>query len=175
LHYRTEAKQPAHHEFPGEHQVATEAPIKSIKEDAAAVLADVASGRIQDAAATLASLGGSSGANCRRDFVKLTDKLKVGLDLYWCRIHVHDVLNKFEVVESNVPMFLPHELVGALFSYGWELFSDVLLGGVPEGPAHNRNADRASAPSTPARVTPPPIPSQPDTVDLQAEPQVAKR
>ncbi len=37
-------------------------------------------------------------------------------------------------------MFAPHELLGALYQSGWDMFSEVLLGGIPEGFTESWNA-----------------------------------
>ncbi len=109
-----------------------EAPVKSVVEDATAVINDVVSGRIGEATA-LASLGGSSGSNCRRDYNRMIDKLDFGLELYWFTAPLQDPLNKFAVSDTLVPILLPHELIFALYNLGWSAFSSVLFGGIPEG------------------------------------------
>ena len=106
--------------------------MKSVVQDAAAVVADVAAGRILEAAG-IAAIGGSDGSNCRSDFNRLLTKLDFGLDIYWCDIPLKDPLNKAAGVDvRETPILLPHELIGAVFMCGWKTFSSVIFGGIAE-------------------------------------------
>ena len=96
--------------------------------DAQAVLQDLQEGRAHEAQ-VLAGLG--AGGQGRRAFNSLLDKLDYGLSPYTWGFSCNDPLLK-QTVKKELPVLLPHEIVGALYSGGWTMFSNVLLGGIPE-------------------------------------------
>ena len=58
--------------------------------------------------------------------------LDYGVDPYTASVTVSDFLDMHEE-QLDLPLFLPHELVGGLWRCGWDCFSEVMLGGVAEG------------------------------------------
>jgi hypothetical protein len=58
--------------------------------------------------------------------------MQYGAELYTCKVCLKDPLEKVSSMQ-DLPMFLPHELVGAIYNYGWAIFSSVFLGGLPAG------------------------------------------
>jgi hypothetical protein len=92
------------------------------------VLKDLETGRIPEAV-SIACLNPS---NARRDFNRLVRSMQYGAELYTCKVCLKDPLEKVSSMQ-DLPMFLPHELVGAIYNYGWATFSSVFLGGLPEG------------------------------------------
>ena len=78
------------------------------------------------------STGGPRRDHARRDWNLFLSKLDYGLTPYQCQFDVKDPL-KLDRTSIDLPVLLPHEVVGALFSFGWDMFSAVLLGGIPEG------------------------------------------
>jgi len=53
------------------------------------------------------------------------------LEKYWVATELQDSV-KQETFVADVPMYLPHELVGACFGYGWDFFSRIFFGGIGE-------------------------------------------
>ncbi len=96
--------------------------------DAQAVLQDIQEGRAHEAH-LIAGLG--AGGQGRRAFNSLLEKLDYGLAPYVWSFTCRDPLLK-QTVDKELPVLLPHEILGALYSAGWKLFSKVLLGGIPE-------------------------------------------
>ena len=115
----------------GDRGVATKATAKSIAEDATALLDDVRSGRIHECQA-IADLGGARRGNARRDYNKLLSDLDYGLDPITQSVEIHDP-QRLERFALELPMFAPHEIVGALYRSGWQMFSEVFFGGIAEG------------------------------------------
>ena len=101
----------------------------SIAQDARAVLSDALEGRLSEASA-VASLGDDSG-HARRDYNRMLSSLDYGVDPYFHTVSVKDLL-KLEVVDVQLPILCPHELIGSLYTAGWKKFSGALLGGIPE-------------------------------------------
>ena len=114
-----------------EHRVSctTQASAKEIAEDAAALLEDVRQGRILEAQ-VLAGL--SSGRNGRRAFSSLIDSMDYGLQPYESTFTCLDPGQISGRVSRVWPVLLPHEIISALYACGWEIFSNVMLRGVPE-------------------------------------------
>jgi hypothetical protein len=111
--------------------IGSEVSAKSVADDAAALLDDAKAGRLDECAA-VASLGGRDRSQCRRDFNQLLSKLDYGIEPIFPTVTVQDLL-KLEALELDLPMYAPHELVGAIYRGGWEMFSDVFFCGAPEG------------------------------------------
>ena len=109
----------------------TEADAKSVTLDAAAIFADVQAGRLAEAQ-PIANLGGRHHTNCRRDFNRYLQTLDYGLEVLQCPVVVQNFL-KLDEVQIDIPVYAPHEMLGALFEAGWSSFSKVLLGDVSEG------------------------------------------
>jgi hypothetical protein len=63
---------------------------------------------------------------------RLLAKLDYGLDTLPCSIIAQDVL-KLQEIELDLPVYAPHELLGALYQVGFDAFSEVIFGGIPEG------------------------------------------
>ncbi len=103
-------------------------------EDAAAVMSDLKASTISQAT-SIAAL--TTTGNHRRSFNRLLNSMNYGLDEYGVTVDVRDLLDTNRTSKVEVPMLLPHELIGSLHSYGWELFSSVMLGSVTEGDAHH--------------------------------------
>ena len=49
-----------------------------------------------------------------------------------CGVDVRDPVH-LTITTADIPIMIPHELVGGLYSLGWSRFSKVMLGGVSEG------------------------------------------
>ena len=54
-----------------------------------------------------------------------------GVDLYHVKVDVRDLVHLTETT-VDVPMLNPHELIGGLYSHGWEMFSKVMFAGIPQ-------------------------------------------
>jgi hypothetical protein len=67
-----------------------------------------------------------------RPTIRLIAKLDYGLETLPCCVIAHDFL-KLQEIELELPVLAPHEVLGALYQVGWDAFSEVLLGGIPEG------------------------------------------
>ena len=116
---------------------------KSVADDAAALLADVRAGRLSDCEA-VAALGGRDRSQCRRDYNHLLSKLDYGLEPILVKVTVQDPL-KLDSFELELPMYAPHELVGAIYRGGWDLFSRVFFSGASAG----LRAERSLEPENP--------------------------
>ena len=103
--------------------------------DARAALADVQAGRINEAKA-IASLGGAGVKNTRRDFNRLVAAMKYGIEVYNVELLLREPLTDERSMQL-LPILLPHELVAAVFRYGWSTFSKVFFNGLPEGRQSN--------------------------------------
>ena len=103
--------------------------------DARAALADVQAGRINEANA-IASLGGAGVKNTRRDFNRLVAAMKYGIEVYNVELLLREPLTDERSMQL-LPILLPHELVAAVFRYGWSTFSKVFFNGLPEGRQSN--------------------------------------
>ena len=94
------------------------------------MMADVQARRVEEAA-VLADLDGGH-RNHRKRFNGFLSSMDYGLKPYPVRVDVRDLLLS-SITSVEVPMLLPHEMLGGVWRRGWDVVSKVLLGSVPEG------------------------------------------
>ena len=109
-----------------------ESSAKAVQKDAAAIVEDLTAtdndmkaSRIKQVSAIAAF----NPSNARRDYNKFVRALAYGLELYTCSVLLLEPLSKTTGFH-DVPMFLPHELFGSVFSLGWSVFAGVVFGAV---------------------------------------------
>ena len=74
---------------------------------------------------------GPSYDELRRNTCRLLKSMDYGVDLYHVKVDVRDLVHLTETT-VDVPMLNPHELIGGLYSHGWEMFSKVMFAGIPQ-------------------------------------------